>query len=440
MPPQPPPPHHGAKPLGEYKGLGRGPYTSYYRRLAARTGHRPDAGILGRLWAFTTNIANWGHYIAHGVWFLFTRRHPFRKNRGTEGIHCVNGNFSLSVAGDWATGTDEAVEVIKRMKARNPDYTIHLGDVYYIGDLCEVEEHWLGIPTSKYTPVKWEPGKVGSFALCGNHEMYACGDGYYEDLIPTLGNGGTGQRASYFCLRNKYWRVIGIDTGYNSRGFWGILSAIWDKNPFRRENYKATCRLRPELIHWLGEAMAPDPDGTVPTTILMSHHNYCSGFGPSYPIPGQQLHKFFGGQPLLWFWGHEHRFAVYDKFKMKGGITAFGRCVGHGGMPVERGIAPHITSVPCLYYDDRRYDNGEGIDVGYNGYMHLEFMDKTLVVTHYDLYDNALLTESWSSAGDGGIIGPTFAGVNGLTPGPALGGPNSTKWQALLHLIKSLFE
>jgi hypothetical protein len=54
----------------------------------------------------------------------------------------------------------------------------------------------------------------------------------------------------------------------------------------------------------------------------------------SYPKPAKQLAEFFFG-PALWFWGHEHRMAINEEFGIDGGIRAFGRCVGHGGMPVD---------------------------------------------------------------------------------------------------------
>jgi hypothetical protein len=71
------------------------------------------------------------------------------------------------------------------MKARNPDYTIHLGDVYYVGDRPELKQNCLNEPKSK-KGVEWQHGSKGSFALNGNHEMYACGTSYFEDFLPAL--------------------------------------------------------------------------------------------------------------------------------------------------------------------------------------------------------------------------------------------------------------
>ena len=94
-----------------------------------------------------------------------------------------------------------------------------------------MNENCLGIKNSNnnYDPVTWPVGSAGSFALNGNHEMYANGDDYLMCFLPRLGlrapGGMTGQQTSFFCLQNEYWRMIAIDTGYNSIGV-PILSGI----------------------------------------------------------------------------------------------------------------------------------------------------------------------------------------------------------------------
>ena len=95
--------------------------------------------------------------------------------------------MKISIAGDWGTGTDEARIVAAAMEKSEADFTIHLGDVYYVGDANEVRENFLGVKTSPYTPVKWPTGSKGSFALNGNHEMYADGNGYWKMVLPRMG-------------------------------------------------------------------------------------------------------------------------------------------------------------------------------------------------------------------------------------------------------------
>src|SRR5262249_22098174 len=142
-------------------------------------------------------------------------RHDFPSYSGSDhGVFPLVGDggvVRLALVGDWATGTDEAARVAEQAKRFNPHYTIHLGDVYYVGDEPEIRENCLNQKQTEYTPTEWPHGSRGSFALSGNHEMYARGFGYYDVFLPTLGlTAGDGQQASYFCLENEYWRVIAL--------------------------------------------------------------------------------------------------------------------------------------------------------------------------------------------------------------------------------------
>ena len=44
------------------------------------------------------------------------------------------GEIRIALAGDWGTGTDEAAQVAALIEAWRPHYSIHLGDIYYVGD------------------------------------------------------------------------------------------------------------------------------------------------------------------------------------------------------------------------------------------------------------------------------------------------------------------
>jgi hypothetical protein len=173
------------------------------------------------------------------------------------------------------------------MKKFKPHYSIHLGDVYYVGDDAEVGQNFLGIknPDNDFEPCLWPPGSRGSFALNGNHEMYALGYAYFENMLPTLGvnvaGKAIGQNATYFCLENDHWRIIAVDTGYNSIG-WPVLEYIFPPN----------CALRPELIDWLRNVVRPrkdDPRGI----IILGHHQVYSCYDNWYPKQARQLAEFF---------------------------------------------------------------------------------------------------------------------------------------------------
>jgi hypothetical protein len=338
-----------------------------------------------RLWKWITQ------YLSH----RFGRRHPFfdydatGADKGVYRLEGDDGEIRLALAGDWASGTDEAYEIGQLISAFDPHYSLHLGDVYYVGDRDEVNENFLGInnPANGYQPCYWPPGSRGAFALNGNHEMYALGYAYFDQMLPKLGivAGGQpqGQRASFFCLENDHWRIIALDTGYNSIG-WPIVENL----------FLPQCALRPEIIRWLRNTVRPvddDPRGI----ILLSHHEYFSRFDHCFPKPARQLAPFFS-RPVLWFWGHEHRVAIYEEGSMPGGIRAFGRCIGHGGMPVD--LSPRKPKHPeyrVEFVDDRHYHNDENLTVGFNGFARLTLHGNRAAVDYVDIHDRVVFAETW---------------------------------------------
>ncbi len=359
-------------------------------------------------------------WIARVAKYWFHKRHKFRDYTAHDkgnGIYPIEDRVKISVVGDWGTGTDEARIVASAMQRSEPDFTVHLGDVYYVGDSNEVRENFLGEKTSPYSAVKWPMGAKGGFALNGNHEMYADGNGYWRMVLPRMGltecgsEWGAGQWASFFCLENKHWRIIALDTGYNSTRFdWGKLPVLHRSKWLRKTtSLKPTCSLPEPLLTWLKNDV--NPDGDKRGLILLSHHGPHSCFEDWYQIPARQLAQIIH-RPVIWFWGHEHRLAIYDKFRVDRGIDNFGRCIGHGGMPVERGVAPDILDCKWLAWDNRRYPSEEKIDVGYNGYANLSFNGPALHVAYYDLHQTLLLTEDWHADVQTGVLeGPRLKKV-----------------------------
>jgi hypothetical protein len=219
--------------------------------------------------------------------------------------------------------------------------------------------------------------------------MYARGCAYFQSMLPRLGvirNGvAQKQKASYFCLENEHWRIIALDTGYNSIS-WPVIEDI----------FQPDCALRPEQIDWLRTAVRirkDDPRGI----IILGHHQYYSRFDDWYPKQAEQLAEFISG-PVLWFWGHEHRLAIYPEFHVGGGIRAFGRCIGHGGMPVDLPSRPKHQKCPVEFVDRRLYsDNDENLKkIGINGYAQLALRGNRAAVRYIDLRDIELFREIWT--------------------------------------------
>jgi hypothetical protein len=392
----------GGKDLRDLKGLPRNPVGSYIRKAVAPT--RPSAPvprgkrtpILQRFPSLKLyNPKAWTDWVKFYARNRIGLRHNFNFYHSTDrGIYPLRsaggGPVRVAMAGDWGTGTDEARQVAGLMAATRPDFTLHLGDVYYVGSLAEVNEHFLGVdnPHNDFTPCKWPYGAVGSFALNGNHEMYGLGDAYFELLLPQMGmrHPRRRQHASYFCLENDNWRVLGLDTAYNSIGW-----------PFLERFTTQTSRLENALVEWLRDDVRLGDTSDRRGLVLLSHHQYYSAFDDWYQTPARQLAAFIG-RPVVWFWGHEHRLAIYGRHKFGDGIEAYGRCLGHGGMPVDRYDASQPfkhPECPPVFTDNRPFPNDEGLDVGYNGYAVLTFDGPTLKADYLDLTGQSLWKEEW---------------------------------------------
>ena len=366
---------------------------------------RPDKTVFHRTRDYLKiQVAFW---VWHYLKSRFGGRHEFltyETSTGDDGIYRLSAAASASedepvrvaLIGDWASGTRDADAVAKAVGNLDPHFTIHLGDIYYVGTKKEIYENMLGGKTA------WPLGRRGSFALNANHEMYARGKAYFRHLLPRLGVRETvdaplsGQKASFFCLRNDHWLVIGLDTGYYSVGV-----------PVFEKLVKPSCRLHDALLEWLRDELRlhEDHDRGI---VLLSHHQYYSQFESDNDRAARQLAQLVD-RPVLWFWGHEHRFALYGKGSTRdGAIEAFGRCIGHGGLPIE-----DISEEPSrtkqrglILYDHReRGTVGDGeTPVGYNGFANLIFDGATLTVEHWDTME-MLVRETWRVADGGYLVG-----------------------------------
>ncbi|MGC1453164.1 MAG: metallophosphoesterase [Candidatus Sulfotelmatobacter sp.] len=344
------------------------------------------------------SFAVWWEWVRNYLAYVLHKKHyfpPFTASpkHAVYDLYDEQGtqDVKVSIAGDWGTGTGEAESVANRIKEFRPHFTVHIGDVYYVGDPQSVNENCLGIknPNNNYDPVTWPIGSVGSFALNGNHEMYANGGGYFDVWLPELGlcdakGKMLGQQTSFFCLQNQYWRIIAIDTGYNSVGV-PILSHIPIINDI--PGIGGNCKLSDELIGWLTSIVKPAEDQR--GLIIVSHHQNYSAFQNRYEKPAEQLWEAGIRRPVLWFWGHEHRLAGYDLYGTCG-LQSFGRCIGHGGMPVDRGGPTH-DPVP-VFYDNRLAKNGYGV----NGFVNLMFAGPRLSAEYADLDGTSVLREEWT--------------------------------------------
>lgn len=383
------------KALENFTGLSRSPVESKLRAAMMN-----PAAALARPGLTDFDQSNIFPWIKNWLGTLGSDRHTFEAypDTGDRGRYDLSSLVApgdpirIALAGDWGTGTDVAQQVADSMVADNPELTIHLGDVYYVGTGTEIQENCLGV-NGQYQGVSWRHGSKGSFALNGNHEMYSGGTPYFDVFLPTLGipsSQDQRQLRSYFCLEAPAWRILAIDTGYNS------------------DTLAGDCTLEKPLLDWIGNVV--DPIHNRKPTVVLSHHQWFSGFGDGdYPKPAQQLAPFFQNQQIIWLWGHEHRLAIFYLYQSRGhGLSCFARCIGHGGMPLELASAAYPNEDDpqrVEYWDnpdlhpDRFHELADKTKVGTNGFAEMTIQGSKLSIEYFDADRTSIFKESFVPGG-----------------------------------------
>jgi hypothetical protein len=287
----------------------------------------------------------------------------------------------IGLAADWGTGTDSAYRVGDLIASSDPDFTIHLGDVYYSGTGEEYAKYFLAQNA-------WPQGKIATFALNANHEMYSGGEGYFDHVLAALK-----QETSYFCLENEHWRVLALDTGYYARTF-----------PLLEFLLSGMVRLHSDIQRWLAEVVFANSNDRRPV-IVLGHHQWYSSYDTEYSRLGSNLSPYLD-RIVLWFWGHEHRLAAYGPFGFDG-KTVRARCIGHGGTPIELKEKLKRTR-PLLLTDRRKKTDLEGIPLGFCGFALLRFDGSQLAIEHRDEENTLIFEERWTSSRLGATGRKTF--------------------------------
>jgi hypothetical protein len=372
--------------LEEYVNVGHSEAENHLRTQNAQLEQNAESADAARkltdfLWLNVFGFAY--HYLKS----RFGRRHKYQfyprgDDNGIFKMPIGNNVTNVALLSDWASDTPESDKIGTIVASHKPDYSIHLGDVYFVGAPAEIHDNFISPKAS------WPRGKSGSLVLSGNHEMYSNGDAFFKQLLPTMGvregENVRVQKAGFFCLENEYWRVIGLDTGYTSveRPFVEILSP-------------PDCHLRREQVRWLRHQLHLENPEDRRGIIFLSHHPPFSAFRKAYPKPARQLSQLFGNflRPVLWIWGHEHRLVGYKRREVAG-LPVEGRCIGHGGMPVEIDN-PRVDSESIIFYDQRKRIRLRRVGVGYNGFAWLSFQNDALAIEYRDIEDKIVVSEKW---------------------------------------------
>lgn len=224
--------------------------------------------------------------------------HPMKKPLHP-GPQSFPASGRIGLLGDWGTGLYGAPEIAATIRKDKDPYSMlmHLGDVYYAGTEAEMRDRFLNVWPKRTDAVHR--------ALNSNHDMYSGGNYYFENALKDFN-----QDASYFAHQNDHWTLVGLDVAY-------VDHSIDD-----------------EQVEWLKGILAQAGDRKI---VLFSHHQLFS----CYESQGTKLWgnaefaKVLKSKRIFaWYWGHEHRCALYQKQDVASGL--WGRCIGHGGMPQSR--------------------------------------------------------------------------------------------------------
>lgn len=312
--------------------------------------------------------------VGSGVYNLADGSH-YTKNEVEKGVNkkatvvtSDSETIKIAIASDWGSGTWESAAVASLIADYDADYTIHMGDVYYEAMEEELNINLFGeAPNDRQVGVKWPVGKRGSFHINGNHEMLSLGNGYFDHLLPNMN-----QKASFMSLENEYWRILGLDTGYNSYNAFKRINAIDELSETDAPQHEAVIKWLNETIK-LGDMCNEDKRGIV----LMSHHQPFSDFikDDGYVGTPMQLAEFLPKDcTVIWLSGHEHEFSLYDKVEKFGDVemSLYHRLIGNGGFPQPPQTPSKHTALKA--WDNRVYKsfelNGNRQEsYVYNGYM-----------------------------------------------------------------------
>jgi CHAT domain/Calcineurin-like phosphoesterase len=245
--------------------------------------------------------------VAKGI-SLFRKKHAFNGQSATPPQ--IQDRARIILVGDWGTGLPRARKVANQIRkvldqGGCEQHVIHLGDTYYSGFGREYETRFL-----PYWPVTLaESGRVGSWSLNGNHDMYSGGYGYYDTLLSDV-RFKRQEKSSFFRLYNQYWNIFGLDTAWDD-------AHIADQRGVLKE----------PQAQWVMSALT----NSHRKNVLLSHHQLFSVYDKQTLVVDPQLNLLLDTNSVnAWFWGHEHRCMMFRPFRE----VQYGRCLGNGGVPV----------------------------------------------------------------------------------------------------------
>lgn len=220
----------------------------------------------------------------------------------------------IALVSDWATGTKSSFAVLKSIATHKPEYFIHLGDVYYSGRLSEHKNN-LVEPIQRYLP------NTRYFTTPGNHDYYSGSKGIKYSLK------SMGQNASYFSLYNSKIQFEGLDTGFNDSNCFDTLvetahntSVVATENNWHQQRVQV-CKNSGRKLCFLSHHMVVSP--------WTPAGNIGNKTSPVNPALWEQYSSVMTDIDL-WFYGHDHSFAILDPYTYRGTTLERPRMIGNG--------------------------------------------------------------------------------------------------------------
>jgi hypothetical protein len=285
-------------------------------------------------------------------------------------------SVSLALVGDWGTGIWDdhgcicpSAMIALQLQSLNPDYAIHLGDVYYSGTTGEERENLEDV---------WFRDFGTNLALNSNHEMYSGAKGYFRVLEEKNGKFSSQQGTSYFCIELDDWIILGLDSAYYADNFLcqnGVLSDD-DENQIKFIQSLPLSKKR---------------------LVVLTHHNGLSLDGKTQTKLWADVTKKIGVSPDFWYWGHLHNGVAYSS-KAKSGTTK-ARCVGHGALPFGKASALLAGDEPIdtvVYFSHEPSPDQQ--DRVQNGFALLSFSAAGMTEKFYNQSGKVEWSKTWTSS------------------------------------------
>ncbi len=298
---------------------------------------------------------------------------------GVPDVTQIADKCTIALLADWGGDNDAAKRIASIIRKQNPDIAVHLGDIYYGGTKGECEHFLNQWPLRQdrddpNSPIRSE----GSWALNGNHEMFSGGLYFFNTVLPAFE-----QKQPYFCLESAYWKIIGLDTAYAA----GHLKPASDADP-----------IAPQW-NWLIDILRKNKK----PAILLTHHQPVSAHTEDFKesealrrdVDALLATEGVGEDAIFgWFFGHEHRCALY-----RDSATKFNaRLIGNGCIPhevqTEKAADPGCTEVAFF----NRKSTAPGTDTAVSTFVNLMFNGPLVQIEYIDETGELWGTETWDAS------------------------------------------